>query len=75
MNKFVNVGNQVLVNTNDIMCICPISALPSNKLAEAIDLSGGSKRAAVLTSNGNCLLVDIRFSTLKTRMNALKAES
>lgn len=68
MNQFINVGNQVLVNIDDISFICPTSAVPSNKIAESIDVSNGTKRAAVFTKSNECLLVDLRYSTLKARL-------
>lgn len=69
MVRFVNAGNQVQVNADDVLCFCPASALPETCLDEAIDLSNKTKRSAILTRGGQILLVDVRFLTLKERLD------
>jgi len=68
MIRFLNAGNQVQVNPDDILCICPVSVLPKTRLEKATDLSGGTKRSAILTRSNQTLLVDTRFLTLKERL-------
>lgn len=69
MIRFVNVGNKVLVNADDVLCVCPVSALPKTRMEKATDLSGGTKRSAILTRSNQTLLVDVRFLTLKERLD------
>lgn len=74
MTQYLNTGNEVFVNVDDILCFCPASALPKARMEKATDMSGGTKRAAILTRSGQTLLVDVRFKTLKERLEKAVAK-
>lgn len=66
--KYLNVGNQVLLNPRMIEGVCPVASLDEDRLQGAIDFSGGTRRSAVIMNDHQIFLVDARFSTLKERL-------
>ena len=72
--EFINVGNQVYINLNEIEAICPATSLSQEKLNKATDLSKGTKRTVIFTRNKDMFFVDLRFDTLRRRLGISLSE-
>lgn len=74
MKKFLQVGNQILIDVDDILSLCPITAVPHSLVSSAVDVSTGSKRTIIFTKSGIHFAVGTRHITLNKRLQQLLAE-
>ncbi len=66
--RFLNAGNNVYINGDEVTAFLPAQSLSEEKAKYAIDVSGGTKRTAVMMKNRDILLVDLRYSTFYQRL-------
>lgn len=66
---FINVGKNVIVNTDEIAYCCTGIGAPVDLLSRAIDISGGSKRTFIALTSKMNILVDLSVQMLLSRIN------
>lgn len=68
-HEFINAGLGVQIASRCVVLVCDVDRLTDMTLRSAIDVSQGTRRAAVFTSDGNVFLVNTRCETLIKRLS------